>query len=207
MSREEVRNVLAELKDVLETKKYRIDVFVNDVLLSNYSKCSEIVIDYEENLYTIHLVVNGITPVCTVIEESIKSLRFYMYKWGIKYESDIIRYRYWVYVRHGHVRSGWKEKEMRVCFKETNGNNILFVTDGVTVKAFYRTLEGLDLPIRNASVQIREICEELIEDDMLLPFDEIQGEDEWDEPYIDDLTEDCELVIDTEEYKHENSEY
>lgn len=96
---------------------------------------------------------------------------------------------------------------MRVYFKETNGNNILFATDGITVKAFYRTLEGLDLPIRDAAKQIREIYEELIEDNMLLPFDEIQGEDEWDEPYIDDLTEDCELVIDTEEYKHENSEY
>lgn len=80
MSREEVRNMLAKLKDVLETKECKVDVFVNDVLLSNYSKCSEIVIDYEENLYTIHLVVNDVTPVCTVIEESIKSLRFYTYK-------------------------------------------------------------------------------------------------------------------------------
>lgn len=40
---------------------------------------------------------------------------------------------------------------MRIYYKETNGNNLLFVTDGITVKAFY-----------------------------------------------DDLTSDCELIIDTE---------
>lgn len=88
---------------------------------------------------------------------------------------------------------------MRVYFKETNGNNILFVTDDITVKAFYSTFDGLNLYEENVTEQLHEIIKELMKDDMLLPFDEIQGEDEWDEPYIDDLTEDCELIIDTSE--------
>lgn len=96
---------------------------------------------------------------------------------------------------------------MKIYFKETNGNNILFATDGITVKAFYRSFNNLDLYIGNVVEQFRKIFAELIEDDMLMPFDEIQGEDEWDEPFIDDLTADCELVIDTKEYEHENSEH
>lgn len=34
---------------------------------------------------------------------------------------------------------------MRIYYKETNGNNLLFVTDGITVKAFYEVFVGLDL--------------------------------------------------------------
>lgn len=93
---------------------------------------------------------------------------------------------------------------MKIYFKETNGNNILFATDGITVKAFYRSFNNLDLYIGNVVEQFRKIFAELIEDDMLMPFDEIQGEYE---PFIDDLTSDCELVIDTKEYEHENSEH
>lgn len=88
---------------------------------------------------------------------------------------------------------------MRVYFKETNGNNILFATDGIIVKAFYSTFDGLNLYEENVTEQLHEIIKELMKDDMLLPFDEIQGEDEWDEPCIDELTEDCELIIDTSE--------
>jgi hypothetical protein len=83
---------------------------------------------------------------------------------------------------------------MRIYYKETNGNNLLFVTDGITVKAFYEVFAGLDLYTENVVEKLHKI----IEDDMLLSFDEIQGEDEWDETSIDDLTSDCELVIDTE---------
>lgn len=34
---------------------------------------------------------------------------------------------------------------MKIYFKETNGNNILFATDGITVKAFYGSFNNLDL--------------------------------------------------------------
>ena len=87
---------------------------------------------------------------------------------------------------------------MKIYYKETNGNNLLFVTDGITVKAFYEMFEGLDLYNENVVKQLHKIITELIEDDMLLSFNEIQGEDEWNEPFIDNLTSDCELVIDTE---------
>lgn len=63
---------------------------------------------------------------------------------------------------------------MKIYFKETNGNNILFATDGITVKAFYRSFNNLDLYIGNVVEQFRKIFAELIEDDMLMPFDEIQ---------------------------------
>lgn len=61
--------------------------------------------------------------------------------------------------------------------------------------AFYEVFAGLDLYTENV---VNKIITELIEDDMLLSFDDIQGEDEWNKPFIDDLTSDCELVIDTE---------
>lgn len=96
---------------------------------------------------------------------------------------------------------------MRIYFKETNGNNIIFATDGITVKAFYRSFNNLDLYIGDPAEQFRKIFTELIKEGMLLPFDEIESEDEWDEPFLDDLIADCELVIDTEEFKHENCEH
>lgn len=96
---------------------------------------------------------------------------------------------------------------MRVYFKKTNGNDILFITDGIVVKAFYTTFEGLDLYTENVVEQVRRILDQLVKDDMLLSFDEIQGEDEWNEPFIDNLIVDCELIIDTEVRKHENSEH
>jgi hypothetical protein len=90
---------------------------------------------------------------------------------------------------------------MRIYYKETNGNNLLFVTDGITVKTFYEVFAGLDLYTENIVEQLHKIITELIENDMLLSFNEIQGEDEWDDPFINDLTADCKLIIDTKEYK------
>lgn len=62
---------------------------------------------------------------------------------------------------------------MKIYYKETNGNNLLFVTDGITVKAFYEVFVGLDLYIENVVKQLHKIITELIEDDMLLSFNEI----------------------------------
>lgn len=81
MSKGKVREMLVALKDVLESKDGRVDVFVNNILMSNYADYSRLEVDYnsEDDSYTIHLVVNDLSPVCSVIEECIETLNFYEY--------------------------------------------------------------------------------------------------------------------------------
>ena len=80
MSRKEIRKMLETLNNVLENTG-RIDVFVNDVMISNYFDNSEISVDYDrdEDYYAINLVIDKIYPVCTILEHNITDLSFYVY--------------------------------------------------------------------------------------------------------------------------------
>lgn len=96
---------------------------------------------------------------------------------------------------------------MRVYLKETNNGYVTFATDGIKVKANYLLAVKTKLSIDEIATCLHVAFIEMIVDDMLQSFDDMDSDDEWIEPFIEDLVQDCKLVIDTKEYEHENSQY
>lgn len=45
---------------------------------------------------------------------------------------------------------------MKIYFKETNGNNQLFITDGNRVKIFYGEVENINLDSKNVVERLRK---------------------------------------------------
>ena len=96
---------------------------------------------------------------------------------------------------------------MRVYLKETNNGYATFATDGIKVKANYLLAVKTRLSIEEIATCLRVTFIEMIADDMLRSFDDMDSDAEWFEPFIEDLVRDCKLVIDTKEYEHENSQH
>lgn len=86
MSREEVRDVFKKIEKVTRDKSTRVDIYVNSVLLSNSIENSFFDVHYNNDFrgYALNLVVNKYFPVCTIVEDYVKSISFFVYKKEIK---------------------------------------------------------------------------------------------------------------------------
>ena len=94
---------------------------------------------------------------------------------------------------------------MKIYFKKTNGNNLVIITDGETVKIFDAAptgiYEGVDLYAEDAADQLRAKFRALEESGELNEFDDIYSPDEMP---IEDLSEElegAELVFEKKEGK------
>ena len=84
---------------------------------------------------------------------------------------------------------------MKIYFEKTNGNNLVIITDGETVKIFDAApsgvYEGVDLYDQNAADQLREKFRALAESGELNGFNDIYSPDEMP---LEDLAEELEAA-------------
>lgn len=84
---------------------------------------------------------------------------------------------------------------MKIYFEETNGSNLVIITDGETAKIFDAApsgiYEGVDLYDQDAADQLRERFRELEESGELNDFNDIYSPDEMP---VEDLAEELEVA-------------
>ena len=94
---------------------------------------------------------------------------------------------------------------MKIYFEETNGNNLVIITDGETVKIFDAApsgiYEGVDLYTDDAADQLRARFQELEESGELNEFDDIYSPEEMPLEDLSEELEGAELVFEKEEGK------
>ena len=88
---------------------------------------------------------------------------------------------------------------MKIYFKETNGNNLVIITDDETAKIFDAApsgiYEGVDLYAEDAADQLRDRFKELEEAGELNDFNDIYSPDELPVEELDEELEGAELVF------------
>ena len=94
---------------------------------------------------------------------------------------------------------------MKIYFEETNGNNLIIITDGETAKIFDAApsgvYEGVDLYAEDAADQLRERFRELEESGELNDFNDIYSPDEMPfENVKNEIENNSELIYSTEKY-------
>lgn len=84
---------------------------------------------------------------------------------------------------------------MKIYFEKTNGNNLVIITDGETVKIFDAApsgiYDGVDLYAEDAADQLREKLRALEESGELNDFNDIYSPDEMP---VEDLAEELEVA-------------
>lgn len=94
---------------------------------------------------------------------------------------------------------------MKIYFEETNGNNLVIITDGETAKIFDAAptgiYEGVDLYDQDAADQLRERFRELEESGDLNDFNDMYSPDEMPLEDLAEELEGAELVFEKEEGK------
>ena len=88
---------------------------------------------------------------------------------------------------------------MKVYFEETNGNNLVIITDGETAKIFDAApsgiYEGVDLYAEDAADQLREKFQALEESGELNDFDDIYSPEEMPACELTEELDDADLVF------------
>ena len=94
---------------------------------------------------------------------------------------------------------------MKIYFEKTNGNNLVIITDGETVKIFDAApsgiYEGVDLYAEDAADQLREKFRALEESGELNDFNDIYSPDEIPVEELAEELEGAELVFEKKEGK------